>query len=132
MPGGLAAAGELLGDVPAGLGDRVDENDAAAGGEVALDGGDVGLEDVAGACRRVAPGRAERGEKVAGRTLDAALAVVEGAVGEPGRPARGEDDDGEIGLVEVALDVAGRIRRSGGCRPGRCGSGPGPAGRRCG
>ena len=109
VAGGLAAAGEFLGDVPAGLGDRVDEDDAVAGGEQAFDGGDIGLDDAVGAIGVVGGLGADRGEEVAGLALDAALAVVERAGSDPGGPAGGEHDDIEGGGVGVGLDAADEV-----------------------
>ncbi len=76
--------------------------------------------------------RRRRGEEVAGLALDAALAVVERAGGDAGGPAGGEHDDVEAGGVGVGLDAADEVVAGGRSPPGRCGSGRGPAGRRCG
>ena len=130
---GLAAAGELLGDVPAGLGDRVDQDDAVAAGEEGLDAADVGGDDGGGAGLGVVGGvGAERGEEVAGRAVDAAFAVVEGVGRDAGDPAGGEDDDVEVGAVEVGEDVADEGVAGGGGGGAGAGRGRGSAGRRCG
>ena len=94
---GLAAAGELLGDVPAGLGDRVDQDDLVAAGEEVLDAlrRRSAMTAAARPRRRGGVG-AERGEPVAGRAVGAALAVVEGVGRDAGDPAGGEDDDVEV------------------------------------
>ena len=130
--GGLAAAGELLGDVPAGLGDRVDQDDLVAAGEEVLDAVDVGGDHGGGAVGGGGGVGAERDEEVAGRAVGAALAVVEGVGRDAGDPAGGEDDDGEVGVVEVGVDVADEGVAGGGGGGAGAGRGRGSAGRRCG
>ena len=129
---GLAAAGELLGDVPAGFGDRVDEDDAVAAGEEGLDAPDVGGDDGVGAGLGGGGAGAEGGEEVAGGAVGAAFAVVEGVGCHAGDPAGGEDDDIELGARRGRRGCRGRRRRRRGRRRRRCGRGRGSAGRRCG
>ena len=124
-----AAAGELLGDVPSGLGDGVDEDDVEAGVEEVLDRPDIAGDDPGLAVGLVLRRRADRGEEIPGPALDAALAVVEALGGDPGDPAGGDDGDRDPVAPHIVLDTADELvaRR----RRGRAGAGE-PGDRRAG